>query len=83
MIKDIALMKNLLVVLRTIGAAGLPEHSLMVEVEVAAGRPLTTLQARGVILDGVDFGWVASRRDEFERTIYWITEAGKNKLAGM
>lgn len=80
---DITLIKHCLTILNTIGPAGLPEESLMIEIEVAAGRPLTTAAARGIIIDCVDRGFVASRVDDFDRTIYWLTEAGKNRLAGM
>lgn len=80
---DIALIKHCLSILRTIGPAGLPEEALMAEIEVAAGRPLTTAAARGTIIECVDRGFVASRRDDFGRIIYWLTEAGKNRLAGM
>lgn len=80
---DISLIRNTLWVLDRIGAAGLPEESLMIEIEIAAGRPLTTAQARDGIIFCKDNGWLASRRDDFRRTIYWITESGKNRLRGM
>ena len=59
---DISLIRNTLWVLDRIGAAGLPEDSLMIEIEIAAGRPLTTAQARDGIIFCKDNGWLASRR---------------------
>jgi len=80
---DIALVKHTLSILRRIGPPGLAEQPLMQEVEIAAGRPLTTQQAQDTIIYCADKGWIASRRDMFERTIYWIKDAGVNTLAGM
>ena len=80
---DIGLIKHALRILDTIGAAGLPEESLMEELEIAAGRPLTTTQAREVLIYCTDRGWTNTRRDDFGRTIHWITEAGKNRYRGL
>lgn len=80
---DITIIKNSLSVLRRIGPRGLAEYPLMTEIEVACGRPLTTEETRDHIIYCVDKGWIHSRRDQFERTIYWLTDAGHNTLAGM
>lgn len=80
---DKVLIKHLLAVLRRIGPAGLEEDALSTELEVAACKPLTTQQAADARLLCSDKGWIASRRDEFEQTRWWITEAGKTTLAGM
>jgi hypothetical protein len=80
---DKALVKHLLSILRRLGPAGLEETALMIELEVAAGRPLTTQEARDAILFAADRGWTLSRRDDFDRTIIWITDSGINTLAGM
>lgn len=80
---DIALTKHLLAILHRIGPAGVEEQALMVELEVAAGRPLTTQAAQDCILRAREKGWTGSRRDDFEQTRIWITEAGKTILAGL
>jgi len=80
---DIALIRHTLGILRHIGPAGLEEQALMTEMEVAQGRPLTTAAARDALVHCTDKGWLGSRRDDFDRTIYWIREAGKTILAGM
>lgn len=80
---DIAILKHTLDVLRRIGPRGLAEEPLMTQIEVAAGRPLTTAATRDHILYCVDRGWMHSRRDMFERTVYWLSDAGINTLAGM
>jgi len=80
---DIALVKHVLSILRQFGGPGLEEQALMIELEVAACRLLTTSQAKDTILFCTDKGWISSRRDDFERTIYWITEAGITRSAGM
>jgi hypothetical protein len=80
---DIALTKHLLAILHRIGPAGVEEQALMVELEVAAGRPLTTQAAQDVIVWCNDQGWTGSRRDSFRQTRIWITEAGKTILAGL
>lgn len=83
MTPEITLVKNTLDVLKRIGPRGLAEHPLMTEIEVAVGRPLTTSETRDHIIYCVDRGWILSRRDMFERTIYWLTDSGQNTLAGM
>lgn len=80
---DKALVKHALSILRRLGPAGLEEHALLTELEIAAGRPLTTQEASDAILFCADKAWTASRRDDFDRTIVWITESGTNTLAGM
>lgn len=80
---DITIIRNTLSILKRIGPRGLAEHPLMQEIEVAEGRPLTTREAQDHIAWCVDRGWIHSRRDQFERTVYWITDAGQNTLAGM
>ncbi len=80
---DIALIKHTLSILRRLGGPGLEEHALMVELEIAACRPLTTATARDTLIYCTDRGWTATRRDDFDRTIHWITESGITKLAGM
>jgi hypothetical protein len=80
---DTALVKHTLSILRRLGPAGLEETALMIEIEIAAGRPLTTQQAKDAILFCTDKGWTSSRRDDFDRTILWITDSGTNTLAGL
>ena len=80
---DIALCKHALSVLRRLGPAGIERTALMCAVEIAAGRPLTTQEAEDALLFCADKGWTASRRDDFDRTVVWITDSGTHKLAGM
>lgn len=80
---DKVLIKHLLAILRRIGPAGIEEAALSTELEIAACKPLTTAQADDTRICCVDKGWIASRKDEFEQTRYWVTEAGKTTLAGM
>lgn len=81
--QDIALIKHLLGILRRIGEPGMEETSLMTELEIAAGRPLTTATAKDTILFAADKGWTCSRRDAFDRTIIWLTKRGKTFLGGL
>lgn len=83
MTPDIALIKHTLTILRHIGGPGLEERALMTELEIAACRPLTTAQARDTLLYCTDRGWTATRRDDFDRTIHWLTESGITRLAGL
>ncbi len=80
---DKALIRHALAILARIGPAGIEENALMIEIEIAAGRPLTTAEARDTLVFCADRGWIASRCDEFEQTRTWITHAGINTLAGM
>jgi len=83
MTPDITIVKNTLWILKRIGPLGLAENPLKQEIEVAEGRPLTSEEVQDHIIYCVDKGWIRSRRDMFERTIYWISDAGHNTLAGM
>lgn len=80
---NLAIIKNTLSVLKRIGPRGLAETPLMTEIEIATGRPLTTQETQDHIIYCVDRGWLNSRRDMFDRTIYWLSDAGHNTLAGM
>jgi hypothetical protein len=80
---DKALIKHLLSILHRIGPAGIEESALATELEVAAGRPLTTAQARDALVWSTDRGYVATRRDDFEQTVAWLTDSGKTILSGM
>lgn len=80
---DKVLIKHLLAILRRIGPAGMEEAALMVELEVAACRALTTQQAKDTIIFCTDRAWTATRVDDFERTVVWITDSGITTLAGM
>ena len=80
---DIALIKHTLTILRHIGGPGLEERALLIELEVASGRALTTAQAQATLIYCTDRGWTNTRRDDFDRTIHWITESGITRLAGL
>lgn len=80
---DKTLVKHLLGILRRIGPVGMQEQSLMAELETAAGKPLTTAVAKDVILFASDKGWIASRCDDFDCTIYWLSDIGKTVYLGL
>lgn len=80
---DKILIKHLLKILHRIGPAGIEESALSEELGVAACKPVTTAQADDTRIFCVERGWVGSRRDDFDQTRYWITEAGKTTLSGM
>jgi DNA-binding PadR family transcriptional regulator len=80
---DVALTKHMLAILRRIGDAGMEQHSLLTEMEIASGRMLTTAQAEDTLIDCVDHGWINCRVDDFQRQIYWLTDRGKTRLAGL
>ena len=83
MTPDLTLIKHTLGILRRIGPAGLEETALLVEMEIAYGRPLTTQAARDALIYTADKGWTKSRRDDFDRTIHWISSSGTTIHAGM
>jgi hypothetical protein len=80
---DKVLVRHLLAILNRIGPSGCEETALMVELEVAACRPLTTAAAKDVLIFCSDKGWTGNRVDDFDQTRIWITESGKTTLAGM
>ncbi len=80
---DKALLKHLLAILRRLAPGSIEESALSVELEVAACRPLTTQQADDTRIFCAEKGWIASRRDEFEQTRWWITDAGRTTLSSM
>lgn len=80
---DISLIKHTLSILRRIGPAGLEETALMTEIEIAAGRPLTTQSVQDTLIYCTDRGWTRTYRDSFDRTVHWITSAGQTTLSGM
>lgn len=83
MATDIALIKHLLAVLASLQGSSLPEDTLAAEVEIRAGRPLTTQQVGDAMLMCLDRGWVNTRKDDFGRSLYWITDTGQNKRSSL
>ena len=80
---DLGLIRALLTLLRALGDGGLCEDRIAMELDIAAGRCVTTFQAQDTYLFCKDKGWIESRTDDFGRVLVFITEAGKNRLAGM
>jgi hypothetical protein len=76
---DISLIKHTLDVLATLGGNSLPSDTVAAEVEIRAHRPLTTQQAQDTLTYCRDAGWADSRRDDFHRDVWCITDAGINK----
>jgi len=81
--QDPTLCKALLKTLNRIGPAGVEESAALERMEAEYGSPLTTQEAKDTLIFCADRGWVQSRRDEFENTRWWLTEAGKTRLSGM
>ena len=77
------LCKALLKALNRIGPAGVEESAALERMEAEFGSPLTTAEAKDTLLFCFDRGWVQSRCDDFDLTRWWITEAGKTRLAGL
>jgi len=80
---DIALVKHALAELETLSGQSLPEEVLAAAVEIRAGRPLTTNQVRDTLAICRDNGWASRRKDDFQRDVWWITDAGINKFRQM
>jgi hypothetical protein len=81
--QDPGICKALLKALNRVGPTGIEESAALERTEAEYGSPLTTQAARDTLLFCADRGWCASRVDDFELTRWWITEAGKTRLAGM
>jgi len=80
---DKALIKYTLDVLANMHGNSLVTDTLAAEVELRAGRPLTTNQVRDVLTFCRDRGWIDTRRNDFREDTWWISDAGLNKSAGM
>ena len=61
------------------GAAGGPQDAIATEIEMRLGRPLTSQAIEDQLRFLLSQGYAATRRDEFQRAIWWITDAGKNR----
>lgn len=75
---DISLIRHTLAVLRALSGASLPEETLAAEIEIRAGRSLTTQAVKDALLFVRDKGWAESRKDLFGREAWWITPTGIN-----
>jgi hypothetical protein len=80
---DIALLKHLLTVLSLIGDHALPRETLGAELEIRSARHLTASQLAEVVAHAEGKGWIHSRVDRFTRTVFFISEAGRNALADL
>jgi hypothetical protein len=80
---DLSLVKHTLNVLANMGGSSLPHDTLGAEVELRAGRPLTTQAIDDVLTLCRDKGWAASRVDDFGRRLWHITDAGINKRGAL
>ena len=77
------LCKHLLSVLHDMNGDSLPEEALLPETEGRACRPISTEKFSAVLTHCMDKGWIARRKDFFERWAYWIKDAGENALREM
>ena len=76
---DILLVKIALDTLASRSDSGGPQEAIAIEMELRAGRPLTTQAVEEVLAFCRDRGWADTRKDDFKRPIWWITDAGKNR----
>jgi hypothetical protein len=77
---DISLTKHALAVLHAMSGSSLPQQTLGSEMEIRASRLLTTSEIADTIAFCQDRGWLDSRKDDFGRTLWRITDAGINRL---
>lgn len=76
-----ALCRHLLQVLTNLRGNALPGTALLFETECRAGRPISSEEFHDLLSLCKNSGWIATRRDDFDRDVWWITESGKNKAA--
>lgn len=81
---DIIVIRKMLKILIDLGPAGLEERDLKEQAEIAAGRPLTTLEQDLAVKLMKERGWIASfRQPVTERVRWYATEQGKIAYAGL
>lgn len=81
---DIIVIRKMLKILIDLGPAGLEERDLKEQAEIAAGRPLTTLEQDLAVKLMKERGWIASFRQPItERVRWYATEQGKIAYAGL
>ena len=81
---DILVTRKTLKILIDLGPAGLEEKDLKEQAEIAAGRPLTTLEQDLAVKLMKERGWIASYRQPVtERVRWYVTEPGKIAYAGL
>lgn len=81
---DILVIRKTLKILIDLGPAGLEEKDLKEQAEIAAGRPLTTLEQDLAVKLMKERGWIASYRQPVtERVRLYVTEPGKIAYAGL
>ena len=81
---DILVIRKTLKILIDLGPAGLEEKDLKEQAEIAAGRPLTTLEQDLAVKLMKERGWIASYRQPVtERVRWYVTEPGKIAYAGL
>jgi hypothetical protein len=76
---DMLLVKIALDTLACRADTGGPQDAIATEMEFRAGRPLTTQAVEECLQFCRDRAWADTRRDDFKRSIWWLTEAGKNR----
>lgn len=81
---DILVIRKTLKILIDLGPDGLEEKDLKEQAEIAAGRPLTTLEQDLAVKLMKERGWIASYRQPVtERVRWYVTEPGKIAYAGL
>ncbi len=81
---DILVIRKMLQLLIGVGPDGLEEDALKEQAELAAGRPLTTLEQDLAVKLMKDRKWIASYRQPItERDRWYVTESGKIAYAAL
>lgn len=81
---DILVMRKMLNILIGVGPDGLEEGDLKEQAEIAAGRPLTTVEQDLAVKLMKDRKWIASYRQPVtERVRWYATEQGRMAYAAL
>lgn len=76
---DPTLCRHMLAILLNLRGNSMPTPSLAFELETRSGRLLTTQELADTLTYCRQSDWIAGRKDDFGRDVWWITEAGRNK----
>jgi hypothetical protein len=83
MAHDIALLKHTLAVLCLHDGRPSMEDTLASDIELRAGRPLTTDQVRVALHWLRDQGMAVTRLNSFDQPVWTVTEKGRSATIGM
>ena len=81
---DILIIRKMLKILIDLGPDGIEESDLKEQAEIAAGRPLTTVEQDLAVKLMKDRKWIASYRQPVtERVRWYATEQGRMAYAAL